>query len=159
MSPKTIRPPGAATLLHVAILCPDVDEALRFYRDGLGFSRTYEWTKTFTATGPVVYSGRGVYVELEGETYIELFPGGEAGRDSASGPLQHIALAVSDVDESYERCLAAGGSAFPFDDWSGEPTTVTINGEPEMLVRVAFVKGAAGELIELYEQYSPLVTA
>jgi catechol 2,3-dioxygenase-like lactoylglutathione lyase family enzyme len=157
MTATFARPPGSATLMHVAIMCRDVDESLRFYRDGLGFSRTYEWTKTFTATGQVVYCGRGVYIELEGHTYIELFPGGQDEVDSSSGPLQHIALIVPDVDEAYRKCLDSGGSAFPFDDWTGQPTTVLINGEPEMEVRVAFVKGPAGELIELYEQYSPVV--
>ncbi|MFC4029887.1 VOC family protein [Streptomyces polygonati] len=151
------RPPGSATLMHVAILCPDVDASLRFYREGLGFSRTYEWTKTSTATGEQVWCGRGVYVELEGQTYIELFDGGTAGTDSSAGPLQHLALIVPSVDEAYTRCLAAGGSAFPLETWDGGPTTVTINGDPEMLVRVAFVRGPAGELIELYEQYSPVV--
>ena len=155
--PTSVRPPGTATLMHVAILCPDVDASLRFYAEGLGFTRTYEWTKTFTADGAVVYQGRGVYVELAGQTYIELFPGGSPGRDSGEGPVQHLALTVDGIDEAYERCLATGGSAFPIGDWGGEPTTVTINGEPEMLVRVAFVRGPAGELIELYEQYSPVV--
>ena len=154
MSPVSIRPPGAATLMHVAIFCPDVDESIRFYREGLGFSRTYEWTKTYTATGKTVYQGRGVYVELEGETYLELFPG-EVRTD---GPVHHIGLAVSNVDELYARSLAAGGRPFAFEDWSGEPTTVTLDGDPEMEVRVAFVQGPAGELIELYEQYSPVVT-
>ncbi|ONI84785.1 hypothetical protein ALI22I_30290 [Saccharothrix sp. ALI-22-I] len=158
MSPVSIRPPGAATLMHVAIFCPDVDESIRFYREGLGFSRTYEWTKTYTATGQTVYQGRGVYIELEGQTYLELFPGGEPGQDSSAGPIHHIGLTVSSVDESYERCLAAGGAPFGIGDWSGEPTTVTLDGDPEMLVRVAFVRGPAGELIELYEQYSPVVT-
>ncbi|MEU7751288.1 VOC family protein [Micromonospora sp. NPDC049101] len=158
MTTQFSRPPGSATLMHVAISCPDVDESLRFYREGLGFSRTYEWTRTFTETGQVVYCGRGVYIELGGHTYVELFPGGRRDVDSSAGPLQHIALIVPSVDEAYRNCLGAGGAAFPFDQWSGEPTTVTINGSPEMLVRVAFVKGPAGELIELYEQYSPVVT-
>ncbi|MFJ8312057.1 MULTISPECIES: VOC family protein [unclassified Streptomyces] len=159
MAPHYTRPPGAATLMHVAITCPDVDAALRFYSEGLGFDRTYEWTKSSKASCPcqAVYSGRGVYIELNGDTYIELFPGGTAGADSSSGPLQHIALTVPDVDAAYASCLAAGGQAFPLDDWAGDPTTVVLNGEPEVQVRVAFVKGTGGELIELYEQHSPVI--
>ena len=41
-----------------------------------------------------------------------------------------------------------------------DPTLVrveVINGEPEMEVRVAFVRGPGGELIELYQQLSPVV--
>ena len=80
-----------------------------------------------------------------------------SSRSSSAGPLQHIALIVPDVDGAYDLCLRHGGSAYPLDTWDGGPTTVTINGDPEMLVRVAFVRGPAGELIELYEQYSPVV--
>lgn len=149
---------GATWLMHVAGFCPDVDESLRFYRDGLGLSRTYEWTRTASAAGQVVYSGRGVYVELRRDTYLELFPGGGDGTDSSAGPLQHIAPIVADVDAAYGSCLAAGATDFPLDDWSGGPTTVVLNGEPEVEVRVAFVKGPAGELIELYEQHGAVVT-
>lgn len=151
------RPPGSATLMHVAILCKDVDESLRFYRDGLGFAKTYEWSKTMSKTGQVLYCDRGVYIELDGHTYIELFPGGRDDVSSISGPLQHIALIVPDVTEAYRKCLDSGGHAFPIEDWDGGPTEVIINGEPEMEVKVAFVRGPGGELIELYEQLSPVV--
>jgi len=157
MSAPWSRPPGSATLMHVAILCKDVDESLRFYRDGLGFAKTYEWSKTTSDTGQVLYCDRGVYIELDGHTYIELFPGGRDDVTSISGPLQHIALIVDDVDEAYTKCLTAGGAAFPIEDWDGAPTQVFINGEPEMEVRVAFVRGPGGELIELYQQLSPVV--
>lgn len=157
MTSAFTRPPEAATLMHAAILCVDVKESLRFYRDGLGYGKTYEWTRTFTAAGQTIYSGHGTYVELAGDTYIELFPGATAGADPGTGPVQHIALAVANVDDAYARCLANGGREFPFGEWSGEPTSLTINGEPPMDVRVAFVQGPAGELIELYEQHSPVV--
>ncbi|TDC08543.1 VOC family protein [Streptomyces sp. 8K308] len=157
MPPTYVRPPGATTLMHVAIMCPDIERSLRFYRDGLGFSRRYEWTKTISPQGEVVYQGRGIYLELQGNSYIELFPGGREGADSADGPLAHIALIVPSVDEAYESCLKAGGSPAGHADWTGEPTSLVINGTPEMDVRVAFVKGPSGELIELYEQHSPVV--
>jgi glyoxylase I family protein len=159
MAEKYSRPPGAATLMHVALVCKDIDASLRFYREGLGFSRTYEWSRSATPTCPshVVFQGRAMYIELNGETYLELFPGGRDDVDSSAGPIQHIALVVPDVDEAYRNCLTAGGQPFTFDDWSGEPTTVELNGDPALQVRVAFVKGPAGELIELYEQHGPVV--
>src|SRR6266545_3286699 len=157
MTERSARPEDATPLMHVAILCPDVDSSLRFYREALGFSRRYEWTQTKSPAGQVVYEGRGVYLELGGHTYIELFPGGRDEVDSAAGPMHHIALIVPDVDVVYPKCLAAGGQPFPVSDWTGEPTSLLINGEPEMRVRVAFIKGPAGELIELYEQHSPVV--
>ncbi|MGW4983682.1 VOC family protein [Streptomyces mirabilis] len=152
--------PGTATLMHVAIVCKDIDESLRFYRDGLGFTRTYEWSKSSHAGHACrhIYEGRALYIELGGNTYLELFPGGRDDTDSLPGPLQHIALIVPSVDEAYTNCLAAGGQAFPFDEWPGDPTSVVLNGEPEAKARVAFVKGPSGELIELFELHTPVVT-
>lgn len=40
-------------LLHVCITVPDVDEALKFYRDVLGFVSTFE-TRTDEADGPLL---------------------------------------------------------------------------------------------------------
>ena len=150
------RPIGAAPLMHVAVLCEDVDKSLAFYRDGLGFSARYEWTKSTSETGQVVYDARGVYLELGGHTYMELFPGGSADVDSSSGPMHHIAIIVPDVDEAYRKCLASGGREFPMEAWTGEPASVVLNGEPEVKCRVAFIKGPSGELIELYDQRGPI---
>ncbi|UCM88171.1 VOC family protein [Streptomyces marincola] len=151
------RPPGATTLMHVAVMCPDIDASLRFYQEGLGFTRRYEFTESATREGQVVYRGRGIYVELEGHAYVELFPGGRPGVTSEDGPLAHIALIVPDVDEAYRSSLRAGGLPHGLGDWTGEPMSLTLNGSPEVDVRVAFVRGPAGELIELYEQHSPIV--
>ncbi|GAB2913461.1 VOC family protein [Streptomyces mayteni] len=151
------RPPGATTLMHVAVMCPDIEKSLRFYREGLGFSRRYEFTRTVSPEGETVYQGRGIYLELQGNSYIELFPGGRPGVDSAEGPLAHIALIVPSVDEAYQSCLRAGGEPAGHASWAGAPTSLVLNGSPEVNVRVAFVKGPAGELVELYEQYSPVV--
>jgi glyoxylase I family protein len=139
--------------MHVALLSADIEESLRFYREGLGFSRSYQWTETATPEGAVVYRGRGVLIELGGHTYLELLAGTV---DKVTGPVHHIALAVTDVDSAYQRCLAAGGQPVVEGDWSGEPTTVHVNGEPSIEVRDAFVRGPSGELIELYEQRSPI---
>jgi catechol 2,3-dioxygenase-like lactoylglutathione lyase family enzyme len=157
MTTTSARPAGSATLMHVALACKDVEESLRFYRDGLGFSRTYEWTRVTTTDGRVTYSGRAVYIELEGHTYIELFPGGVDGPDPGTSPFQHIALIVPSVDEAYRKCLNAGGKPAVFDQWNGEPISAVLNGDPEVEVRVAFVIGPSGESIELYEQYSPIM--
>ncbi|MDJ0466589.1 VOC family protein [Streptomyces sp. H27-C3] len=154
------RPVGAATLMHVALVCKDIDASLRFYREGLGFSRTYEWSESAvvpTCPHQLIFKGRALYIELNGDTYIELFEGGRDDVDSSAGPIQHIALIVPDVEEAYRNCLAAGGQAFTIDGWPGDPTTVELNGDPAVQLRVAFVKGPAGELIELYEQHGPLV--
>jgi catechol 2,3-dioxygenase-like lactoylglutathione lyase family enzyme len=136
------------SLLHVALLADDLDESLRFYREALGFERTYEWTQSATPEGRVVYTGRGALIELGERTYLEQLPGEPT---NGTGPVHHIALLVPDVDEAYQRCLAAGARAFSFDGWDGAPLTVDLNGTPPARVRDAFVLGPSGELLELYE--------
>ncbi|GLV79341.1 VOC family protein [Streptomyces hygroscopicus] len=151
--------PVPPTLMHVALVCKDIDESLRFYRAGLGYTRVYEWSKSSHAdhTCRHIYEGRALYIELGGGTYLELFPGGRDDVDSLAGPLQHLAVIVPSVDEAYANCLAAGGHAFSFDEWPGGPTSVVLNGEPETKARVAFVKGPSGELIELFELHTPVI--
>jgi catechol 2,3-dioxygenase-like lactoylglutathione lyase family enzyme len=167
MALTSARPPGAAGLMHVALMCPDLAAALAFYRDGLGLVETYRWTEVTSAEGLTTYRGRALYLALGGHTYLELFAAhpadpapGESGetppRAAPGGPVHHIALVVPDVDEAYRKCLAAGGRAFPVDSWNAAPTTVRLNGEPQMTIRIAFVEGPSGEVIELYEQYSPV---
>jgi catechol 2,3-dioxygenase-like lactoylglutathione lyase family enzyme len=153
MDTSRVRPAGAAILVHVALLSADIDESLRFYRDGLGLSRTYQWTETATPDGDVVFRGRGVLIELGGNTYLELLGGSVP---PTGGPVHHIAIAVEDVGAAYERCLAAGGQPVRDGDWSGHPTTVHVNGTPSIEVCDAFVRGPSGEVVELYELRSSI---
>jgi glyoxylase I family protein len=142
------------SLLHVALLAGDLDESLRFYREALGLDRTYEWTRSATPEGRVVYTGRGALIELDEHTYLELLPGEPGHPEPDRTPVHHIALLVPDVDEAYRSCLAAGARACSFDGWDGSPLTVDLNGAPPARVRDAFVLGPSGELLELYEQVS-----
>src|SRR5215475_9821654 len=161
MAPNPVLPAGAPTLMHVGLLCPDLAASLAFYRDGLGFTRTYEWDEVTTTAGVATHRGRALYLELGGHTYLELFDGGELSGDGWAGardrsPVHHIALLVPDVDAAYQKCISAGGHAFPVSSWDAEPTTVTLNGQPPMTVRIAFVESPSGEVIELYEQLDPV---
>ncbi|GAB7044731.1 MULTISPECIES: VOC family protein [Catenuloplanes] len=144
---------GRPVLAHVALLSPDIDRSLRFYRDGLGFTRTYGWRETATPEGEVVYRGRGVLVELGGGSYLE-FLLGDPG--AGTGPVHHIAVAVDDVDAAYARCLAAGGEPVVDGDWRGDPVSVHIKGDPRLPVRDAFVRGPSGEVVELYRPGGPI---
>ena len=159
MTASQVQVNGPATLMHVALRCADLPAALAFYRDGLGFTRTYGWDRVTSAAGVTTYRGRALYLDLGGHTYLELFDGGPDEPDPERSPVHHLALLVADVDGAYRKCLDAGGRACPVDSWDGRPTTVELNGAPPMTVRIAFIAGPSGELIELYEQLTPVRTS
>lgn len=161
---NTQQPISTPLLHHVALFAMDVDATLRFYIEGLGFTRRYEWNeaKATLPTGDVTFARRGVYLDTGNGTYIEIFPGGRVNADSSAGRLQHFALRVTNTEVAYRRALAAGARSYSFDvkptPWNGEPTVFTHNGNPPFQARIAFLMGLDGELIEFYELLSQIET-
>ena len=69
--------------------------------------------------------------------------------------MNHLALCVADVDAAYARALAAGAVPFevpiPSEHWDGAPLDVIMSGNRPEPMRMAFLQGPSGELIELYQ--------
>src|SRR5690606_19028404 len=111
--------------VHVTVMCPDLDAALRFYRHGLGLTRIQEWesVQATAVEGDVVYDGRFACIEMGTDSYLELYPAATAsGPESMNAP-HVLGMAVHDVDETYRRCVATGGERLDVDGWDGEPRT------------------------------------
>lgn len=70
-------------------------------------------------------------------------------------PLNHLAFGVADLDMVYARALTAGGSAFGFtlkdEHWDGSPLDTIMSGKRSEPMRMAFLQGPSGELVELYQ--------
>ena len=70
-------------------------------------------------------------------------------------PMNHLALCVFDVDDAYAQALTAGGMPFdlpvPNEEWDGTPLDVVRSGAWPEPMRMAFLQGPSGELIELYQ--------
>jgi len=132
------RPKTAPGFHHVALRASDFEATLRFYQDGLGFVRAYGWGEG---------DGRAAMLDTGDGNYLEVFAGGKyaPGTEPPEGALLHFALRTSDVDGAYARALAAGARS------QVEPQDVTIAGDPPMLVRLAFVRGLDGEVIEFFQ--------
>jgi catechol 2,3-dioxygenase-like lactoylglutathione lyase family enzyme len=90
--------------LRVALTVDDYEEALRFYRDGLGLEVTESWDRPDGrgAIFPVERATLEVLSKDMGETVDRI----EAG-DRVSGPVR-LALEVEDPARAGERLMAAG---------------------------------------------------
>jgi glyoxylase I family protein len=127
---------GGGGFHHIAVRVPDFDAAMRFYKEGLGFSERIAWGEG---------EKRAVMLDTGDGNYLEVFAGGTTA-PKADGPLLHFALRTENTDAAIERVRAVGGQI------TTEPKDVTIPSRPhETPVRLAFCRGPAGELIEFFQ--------
>ncbi len=96
MTDTTITPAGVLAVLP----CSDVEEALRFYTDTLGF------TEIFRLPGPdgALVDARVSYAG--GQVMLNLNP--EMAPHAGGGVYLWFRLIDDDIDELYERYVAAG---------------------------------------------------
>lgn len=138
-------PPG---FHHVAIRAVDFDATLRFYIEGLGFRLHYP----FAVPGRI---DRAAFLDAGDGRFIEVFgPGStvqsegrrrQPGEERTEGALLHFCLRVADTDAAYARALAAGAGS------RVEPVTRQLGDDPTVEVRIAFVTGPNGEVIEFMQ--------
>lgn len=131
---KRLHGPG---LHHIAVKVADFDRSMRFYEKGLGMKRAFGWGEG---------NGRACLVDMGDGNYIELFAGGKP-RPAAMPeyPVLHFALRSGDPDADYKRAMEAGATS------QMEPTDITIPGDHGLKVRIAFVVGPDGEVIEFFK--------
>jgi glyoxylase I family protein len=133
---------------HVAIRTVDFDESIRFYTEGLGFRVHFP----FSVPGRI---DRAAFLDAGDGRFVELFGQGstvqaegrwrQPNEERTEGALLHFCLKVADTDASYARAMAAGaGSRI-------EPRTVRLSEDPLVEVRIAFVTGPNGEVIEFMQ--------
>ncbi len=121
---------------HIGLKCADFTRSQKFYRD-LGLTEVLRWGKD---------DGEIVMFDLGDGGRIELFANG-GDEYSAKGKWIHFAMAVEDVDDAYQKALAAGAQPLT------PPKTVPLGSTPiDVSIRVAFVKGPDGEELEFFKQ-------
>ncbi|MBC8536176.1 VOC family protein [Feifania hominis] len=123
---------------HIAIRTLDWEKSLDFYVNGLGMRQQNEWGEA---------PERAAMLELGTDGRIELFEGGTTGEKpplSQVGEWVHLAINFDDVDLAFERACAHGGTP------ANPPKDLDVPARPEpMNVRLAFVQGPSGEVIEI----------
>lgn len=135
---------------HTAISTGDLERLLRFYRDLLGFEEvsSFSWNvgskESDKITGLRDSSARAVMLKA-GNAFLEIFEfatptpkTGDANRPVCDHGITHICLAVSGIEEEYER-LKASGMIFHC-----APTTSTSG-------KVTYGRDPDGNVVELLE--------
>lgn len=122
---------------HIALKCKDLDRSMEFYKS-LGCTVKAAWGGG---------ENRVAMVDIGDGGCIELFSGGvdeKTETPALRGEWFHLALASDDPDAAYATAIAAGATkrSAPFD--------TVIASEPPMPVRIAFVYGPDGEVIEFF---------
>jgi glyoxylase I family protein len=118
---------------HYAIRAFDFDATLRFYTEGLGAARVFGWGE-----GPT----RSAYLRFADGSHVEVFSGRTVAEPSEAS-LIHVCFASSDPDAAYAQAIAHGAT----------PHLVPFTANPDKAdrpwsIRLAFVKGLDGEIIE-----------
>ena len=139
------KPPG---FHHVAIRAVDFDETIRFYTEGLGFTVHFPFSVPSRINrAAFLDAGDGHFVEVfDDESTVQSegrrrFP----NEEPVENALLHFCLRVADTSASYARALAAG--ALP----RVEPVTRRLSEDPLVEVRIAFITGPNGEVIEFMQ--------
>jgi glyoxylase I family protein len=112
-------------LAHVCIATDNLDDTIKFYRDGLGFKKVFEFIKGARVVG--------FYLGVPGGTYVEVFLRGDFQRD-ARAPIQHLCFQVDDVNATSEHLKALGYAVTPrklgadqsWQAWITDPSGVRI---------------------------------
>ena len=130
--------PTAPGFHHIALRVRDFDATLRLYQDGFGFTHRYGWGEG---------DNRGALLDTGDGNYLEVFAGSNrpAGEDAPEGALLHLALRTPDVDAAYARAVAAGARP------QTPPQDIVFRGADPVPVRLAFVIGLDGEVIEFFQ--------
>ncbi len=123
---------------HVAIRSWDFDKTMTFYTDGLGFKLKIGWGEK---------PNRAMMLDTGDGNYFEVFEGKTTEGDKPEGAVIHFALRVASCDQAVAAAVAAGAVV------TMESKDVSIPSYPQgpTPIRIAFVKGPDGELIEFFE--------
>lgn len=134
-----------ANIDHVAIAVTDLDAAVRWYCDNLGFvemERRVTHGETTAMISAVVKSGSAVVVLVQGTS-----PNSQVSRFIEEfGPgVQHLAFSVPSLDSVLER-LRGGGAAADIDVVEGEGIRqVFLRRDPGSAVRVELIERNGGQ--------------
>ena len=122
---------------HIALRARSFDESVRFY-EAIGCKVKVAW-----GSG----ENRAAMIDLGDGGCIELFSGGaEAATESdvRYGEWLHLAVTCDDPDAAFAAAVDAGAKV------KYAPYDVDLSSDPPLPLRIAFVYGPNGEVIEFF---------
>lgn len=131
MANKTI---AGAGFHHIALRANDYDRTFDFYTKALGFEPKLCWGEG---------DSRAAMLDIGDGGCVEIFAGGS--KEQPAGMFWHLAFKTSDPDGAYEAAIKGGATSYkaPYD-------TVITGIQKSLPVRLAFVNGPDGELLEFF---------
>ncbi len=121
---------------HIALNSSNFDRSVAFY-NALGLTESVRWGEG---------EGRAVMLDMGDGGCIEIFAKGE-NRDRVDERFLHLAFKTEDVDAIYETAVKAGATT------KTAPCNVSPDGAvPAISMRIAFVYGPDGELLEFFKE-------
>lgn len=126
-------------ITHIALRATDIERSIKFYTEVLGFTLKARWGEGDRQIA-LVDSGDG--------TCLEIFHAGFAAEkcdEMKAGEYFHLAFAVESADDAFKSAVEGGAEA------KVAPKNVDIQSDPVMPVRLAFVYGPDGEVIEFFQ--------
>ena len=125
---------------HIALRVQDYDRSVAFYCGALGGTVKAAWGEA---------PDRKVMVDLGDGGCVEIFEKPYTGKRICApflGEWIHLAMRTEDVDLAYARALEAGAVS------QTPPKDVDLPADPVFPVRLAFVEGPDGEVIEFFHE-------
>ena len=123
---------------HIALKVSNFERSMAFYMDVLGLNPLIWWGEG---------DSRAVMLDAGDGSCLELFAGGDG--NGQPGSWFHLALKVDDCDAAYQAAITAGAACQTL------PKDVDIPSQPQVTpVRIAFIKGLDGEVIEFFQTRS-----
>lgn len=122
---------------HIALKCKDFDKSIQFYTS-LGCTVTAAWGDA---------ENRAAMIDIGDGGCIELFNGAVEEKTETpelSGEWFHLALTSDDPDAAFAAAIAAGAAE------KAAPFNTVIASDTPIPVRIAFVYGPDGEVIEFF---------
>jgi len=143
---------GVRTVAHTGLTVRNLEESLRFWRDGLGMREVMRQEKQGGYLEAIVHEP-GAHVLMvhleppEGGAQIELFeylepPGGAIGGRPADVGFSHVCVTCDDVDALLQRLVAVGGTPF------GDPIEVDTGANRGG--RCVYLRDPDGHVVELF---------
>ncbi len=120
---------------HIALAVSDFDKSVDFYTNVLGLKKKAQWGEG---------DSRAVMLQMDDGGIIEVFANGTKD-EPKNERFFHLAFATEDVDGYFQKAIAGGATCHI------EPKNVDIPSDPVMPVRIAFVKGFDGEVLEFFK--------